>query len=159
MHEFPEGLRIATEADERSIFDLLKAAHADNGFGRMSRSKVWDMIRRATRDKFAVIAIAPGTERIEAAVCLDSTTEWYSDEWFYVDRFLFVHPEHRRSGHDLRLLRFVQWWAQETGATVSFGIYTRKRLAAKGRLYGRFARQVGVSFVIERELAQQAKVA
>lgn len=144
---FPAGLRPANRGDEQAVFDLCIAAWKDNGLAGLSELKVWQLIHRVIGQQHGVIAIAPGPERIEAGVCLDAMSEWYSDDWQYWERFLFVHPAHRRAGHEKRLFRFMQWWAQESGAPVIFGVASEKRTAAKTRLYARYGRPLGAMFV------------
>lgn len=144
---FPAGLRPARLGDEDALYDHLIAAHADNGLAPLDPTKIRPMLCRATRERLAVIAIAPGPERIEASVCLDACPEWYSDAWQYWERWLFVHPAHRRAGHARRLLQFIQWWAQESGSPVVFGVGSSTRMAAKNRLYARYGRAIGAMFV------------
>lgn len=144
---FPAGLRLAVPGDESRVFDLCLAAHADNGLAGMSRAKVWRMIDRIIIDQQGAIAIAPGPERFEAGVLLEVMSMWYSDDFQYWEQFLFVHPAHRRAGHAQRLLQFIQWWAQETGSPVVFGVGSTKRLAAKARLYSRYGTPIGAMFI------------
>ena len=96
----------------------------------------------------AVIAVIDGPERIEAAVCLDAIQHWYSDTWFYCDRFVYVHPRHRRSRHVFRLLEFAAWWQEIQQCPVVLSIETLQRMEQKIKLYRRFGRQIGGSFLI-----------
>lgn len=96
----------------------------------------------------AVIAVIDGPERIEAAVCLDAIQHWYSDTWFYCDRFLYVHPLHRRSRHAVRLMKFVLWWQEMQQCPVVLSIESFHRTDRKIDLYRRYGRQIGGSFLI-----------
>lgn len=124
--------------------------HADNGLCAMSPSKVMDLLHRVCRggQPPAAIAIIEGPERIEAAICLDAMQHWYSDDWFWVDRFIYVHPLHRKSRRVFTLLRFAEWWHQQTGAPVVLTIETQHDVARKAKLYSRFGRLIGGTFVI-----------
>lgn len=146
-HSFPHGLKIAVTGDEQAVFDLCLAAWRDNALAGLSEPKVWAMLRRIITDQHGVVAVIPGHGRLVGGVCLDAVSEWYSDDWQYWERFLFVHPAHRRSGHEKRLFRFMEWWAQESGAPVIFGVASEKRMAAKTRLYARYGRPIGAMFV------------
>jgi len=135
--------------------------HADNGGFPISPGKVMALVKRAcwrSGNPPAVIGLIDGPDRIEAAVCLDCIQHWYSDAWFWVDRFLYVHPAHRRSRHAIRLLRFCRWWYEANGrsAPVVLSIETLNERESKERLYSRYARRVGASFVIGKLPVEEA---
>src|SRR4051794_23816185 len=108
--QLPKGVRLAGPSDVERLCDFCWVSHADNGLFPLAPAKVVELLKRACwrpNDRPpAVIALIDGPDRIEAAVCLDAMTHWYSNDWLYVDRFLYVHPAHRRSRHAFRLLQF-----------------------------------------------------
>lgn len=152
MTEPPRGVRIAEPADLDRLWDLCLVGHATNGAFRIAPHKIIAVLKRACwRNPDAVIGLIDGPERIEAAVCLMLGSHWYSEDLYWSDRFLYVHPAHRRSRHAFRLFRFVEWWANVVGAPcgapVVMSIETFDRLGAKEALFGRYARRVGASYL------------
>lgn len=164
-------MRLAEPVDVPRLWHLCEVAHADNGAFSLSPAKVITLLKRAawrSGDPPAVIGLIDGPDRIEAAICLDAIQHWYSDQWFWCDRFAYVHPAHRRSRHAFRLLQFCRAWyetaAKPMGTVIVVSIETLHSLGAKERLYGRYARRVGASFVfgempMERTDAECARVA
>jgi GNAT superfamily N-acetyltransferase len=150
--QLPKGVRLAGPDDVERLCDFCWVSHADNGLFPLAPAKVVELLKRAccrpADHPPAVIALIDGPDRIEAAACLDAMTHWYSNDWLYVDRFLYVHPAHRRSRHAFRLLQFCRFWYEANGVPVVLSIETMKEREGKERLYSRYARRVGASFVI-----------
>jgi len=149
--KLPDRVRLAQPSDLDRLCDFCWVAAADNGLFPLAPAKVIDLLKRAcwrSSDPPAVIGLIDGPGRIEAAVYLDAMTHWYSNYWLYVDRFLYVHPAHRRSRHAFRLLQFCRFWYEANGVPVVLTIETLKEREGKERLYSRYARRVGASFVI-----------
>jgi hypothetical protein len=150
-------VRLATEADEAAVFELLLALYDDNAFGAhpVNPDKVLAMIRRGTRKEGAFIGVIDGPDgRIAASAALDMTPYWYSDDWFLNEQWFFVRPECRSAHLERALFR----WAEQIrrlmeGAggrwEIVMGFWTPVRLAAKIRLWSRYARQVGAVFIMD----------
>ena len=161
-------MRFAEPEDYPRLWQFCEVMHADNGVFRLAPHKVISLLKRACwkpgQPPAAIIGIINGPERVEAAVCLDLMQHWYSDDWFYADRFLYVHPAHRRSRHASKLFTFCERWHKMTDLPLVISIETLYEREAKERLYGRYARRVGASFVfgklpMERIDAECARVA
>lgn len=147
-------MRYAEPADWPRLQHFCQVMHADNGVFALAAHKVNALLKQAcwkqTDVPPAVIGLIDGPERIEAAVCLQMMQHWYSDQWFYADRFLYVHPAHRRSRHAFKLFQFCRSWHKMVEVPVVLSIETLHDREAKERLYGRYGRRVGASFVIGR---------
>jgi hypothetical protein len=150
--KFPDGLRMARRGDEDRLFALFAVAHAENGYGEMDAAKVREVIARGCVGDRVVIALAEGPERIEAAIGLHPQRQWYaSDElsnYYNTDLLIYVHPLHRRSRHATRLFRFAQWWERESKMPVILGLMPKDDLTGKEKLFQRFGRKIGASFMI-----------
>ena len=158
----PDNVRVATEADEAKLFDLLMALYKDNNFGIPPRPMdVRQEIRAGTREKNGVlIAVIDGDEEtLAGSVCITPLTWWYNKapEMFYLNElWLFVRPEYRRHTtyfNDLfETMNAYKALMDETmGRDVPLvtGALSRKRLPAKMRLWGRYAQMVGGVFVCD----------
>lgn len=152
MIEFPQGLRMAVAGDEGRLFTLFCMAHAENGYGDLDPVPVKAAIERGCRGDGCVIAVVDGPERIEAAVGLHPEKRWYStnapENYYHSDLLVYVHPLHRKSRHAMKLLRFAQWWEQETGLPVMLGLMPKDDFKSKERLFEGFGRRVASVFLI-----------
>lgn len=161
--ENPSGIIKAGPGDEREIFDVLTRLHEENGMWPMNPMLVEAEIMKATRGSKtepAVIGLLRGGEKkeIEGMVWLLLVSPWYSDWYYWMERLLFVLPEHRRSTHAKRLIAFAKWCADtmtdgvkdaggaQTEVPLMIGIQTFKSLEPKMRLYQRSFNQVGALF-------------
>lgn len=148
-------MRLARPGDEERLWEFCRDGALDSALFPVSESKIREVIYRAcNRDtpeaqrQPCVIAIIDGPERIEASVCLDSATPWYSAQWIYQDKWIHVHYLHRNSRHVYHLMQFVHWWHKQTGQVVAFGIETRTDLARKYRFYRRHGTCLGAAFAL-----------
>jgi GNAT superfamily N-acetyltransferase len=126
--------------------------HAEVGFFSCSEERLRATLRRMLASPPAVVAVVDGPDRLEAGIGLDFIQHWYSEDWFWADKFITVHPLHRRQRHHDKLLDFAVWWyetvAKPAGSVVIISIETMRRLGAKERLFASRARRVGGSYLI-----------
>jgi hypothetical protein len=149
---------MATERDESSLFDLLMALNADNGFGvPVSSERVLAAIQLGTRQRGGIIGVIDGPDgRIMGSISLVMAQFWYSDAWFLQEGWVFVRPEARASHHYRDLFLFANWARLQMGTEPTTGrpwlvqtsVWSLNRLPAKLRLWARFGRQVGGIFLI-----------
>lgn len=148
----PEGVRIAVQADEKAIFDLLMTRAAEeNALAPVNEFKVLSTIKLATERKGAVIGVIEEQSEIAASVGLIMGQFWYSEQWHYQDLWCYVHPEYRRhrrgnTNFAQMLLQFVKWWGEQAGACVFMGVATTDRTLAKVRLFARQMPIIGAGF-------------
>jgi hypothetical protein len=154
----PATVRMATAADEEPLFDLLFEMYGENAIGGhpVSRDKVMAAIRKGTRQQGTFIGVIDGPDgRPAASMALELTDYWYSDDWFLHERWLFVRGDSRHSRYDEALFRWADGirrdMGQRTGQRweIVMAFWTPARLAAKLRLWGRYARQVGGVFIMD----------
>jgi hypothetical protein len=152
MTEFPKGVRLAQQGDERRIFDLFAMAHAENGFGDMDPAVVHAAIAKGCNREGVVIALIDGPERIEATLGLMAEKKWYCTDapknWYWTDMLLYVHPLHRRSRHALRLFQFARWWQSKIQMPVTLGVMAREEGDRKKKLFERQGREIGTVYEI-----------
>ncbi len=149
--EQPPGVRIASEADRGSLADLILAgANRGHTLTRADPGSVRVAIDRAIDRDGLVFAVIGTANLIEGGIGLQPARLWLGgdDDWYWTDLGLYVREEYRKSSHGRRLLRWVQWWAQETGQPVYFSLLPADRMEAKERLFGRFGRRVGSVYLI-----------
>src|SRR5215471_8574177 len=90
------GVRLATPADEAQIFTLLLMLHGEMGLFNVNHDKVLAGIRWATERKGGLIFCIDEGPRIVATMAMTIACEWYSDDEYLLERWNFVHPQHRK---------------------------------------------------------------
>lgn len=150
--QFPAGVRLAQPGDEAGLLELFLLAHHENGWGGVDVQHVRRVIGMATgqNEEGVVVGVIAGPERVEAALGLTLTKQWYGTDadWFWTEMLVYVHPEHRRSRHAVRLMRFAQWWGAESGKPVVISSSPVEGAAAKARFFSRFGAVCSVSFLV-----------
>lgn len=146
----PAQVRLATEADEQKLFDLLMLLAAENAMDPVSDTKVMDMIRHATRREGGVIGIIDAPDgSIAATVGITMAQWWYSNAWRCEEAWSFVHPDHRGGNgrYAKQLIQFSKWWGEQLGMPVLMGVLSTHRTLGKIRLYARNIPVVGALFL------------
>lgn len=147
MTDKPLNVRIAMPKDDDNIFKILMLAYEENGAMPISNYRVWEMIRKATRQKGGVMGIIENSDKVEGILSLRLARFEYTDDWHLEDICNFVHPDHRKSNHAKDLFQFGKYIAEEMKFPLFIGIITGKRLEAKRRFYQRQAKEVGSVYV------------
>lgn len=147
------GVRLATPEDETQLFALLCLLHQEMAFFSLNPEKLIAGIRWATERKGGVIFVIEEGAKIVATLGMTIASDWYSDDEYLLERWNFVHPNHRRnSDYARKLLEQGKWsheWFRAQGKSLPFfcGINTFDRLEAKVRLYARHMPCIGAYFM------------
>lgn len=153
----PQGVRIAVQADEQRLYDVLQDLYRENflGFTR-SDAKVWAHIRHCCRAGGGVAGIVEQDGRIVATVGIVFSTMWYSEDPYLSELWLFVHPDYRREGHADRLVDFCRFYRDQCRSSVNgralpliTSVTSHTRLKAKMRWWQKWSALVGAIFVID----------
>ena len=91
------------------------------------------------RPTFMVI----GATSLQAAVGLYPTKRWNSKSLYLRGFYHFVHPAYRKSTHGKDLMRFAEWFSDESKMPLIWELLHPEKTEAKARLYGRRAVPVG----------------
>lgn len=159
----PHGVIRATPEYDEAIFKVLCRLHEENGMWPMNEEKVRLTIYNATHGSPTqpmIIGLILGEDKsIEGLVWLVLTDSWYTDFYCWMEKLLYVTPEHRRSTHAKRLVEFAKWCSDTTSERLKdgdgpqkeiplvIGIMTYKSLLPKMRLYQRQFKQTGAMFM------------
>ena len=152
----PQVVRFAVPQDARQILDLVRLVHAESGIFPLSEAKVLHEIDAAIRQESGVIGVigAPGSP--VGAAWLVGGTEWYTETPAFIERFVFVHPDHRdgtRYAGDL-----VDWTTSlsDRFGPLLIGVLNKHRAAAKLRWYQRkFGTPAGFYFTYNLQPLQE----
>lgn len=154
----PDSVRIAGKEDKQALYDCLMELWKDNWLGySMSPRKVWDAVHNCCDHKGAIAGIIEEEGKIVATVGIFFSQDWYSDQSYLRELWLFVCPEVRKGkSYANDLVAFSLWYrsaikSEETGELIPLvtGVNSRKRLAEKMRWWSRWSRLVGAVYLVE----------
>src|SRR5215467_13402292 len=98
------GVRYVTPTDEGQLFHLLSLMHQEMAFFSMNAAKVRDGIRVGTRRQGGLIFVIDEDNVVVASLGMILACDWYSDDWYWLERWNYVHPEHRQGNNYARRL-------------------------------------------------------
>jgi hypothetical protein len=151
----PPTVRIATEADEDGIIELLRMDHAENAsmVAPFDEAHVRTFVYAATRERIDTIGVIDGTDCLAGLVRLTPESWWFSPTWYVAERLLFVHPQYRRGTKARDLLKFamsfVDDMTREMGSTVFLvgSVVGTADVDRKSAVYGRLMTRGGGIFI------------
>lgn len=148
-------VRHATIADAEALYwHLLNDLNEDNSLGFVpSPIKVWEHVHACCTGKNGIAGVIDGPGGIIGSIGIECVQPWYSQDWFLMQVWQFVLPEHRRgTKHGEDLFAFAEfhrrYMCEHTGRDMLLEttVMSRKRLAAKTRLWRRHGQQIGAIF-------------
>lgn len=161
----PTSVRIAIEADEPAIVDLLVMEVQEHGgdVAPVDEERILEHVKMGTRKRGGIVGVIDGLNRKPVGtIGLIPMQWWFSQGYFIQELWLFVHRDHRRSRHAADLISFGNWaadsWSRAYGSrvyTVS-GVLTTKHAQEKMRLYRRLSNFHGGIFVYPEPGARSA---
>jgi len=131
------AVRLAIPADRAPLLDLLRLKHAEDGIGGFDPLKADAAVAQGLTCDRALIGVIRSGARVEASVGLFVTSPWDSTDEFLADRWLFVHPDHRRSEHAKKLMDFARWTARQLGRSLLMTAVYNEATAGKAMLFDR----------------------
>jgi hypothetical protein len=146
------AVRTATRADEQELLRLLHLMHIEGGLLDLDVDRARAMFEKAFNREGAIIGVI-GTDKIEGAIFLLLSQFWYSSNFHVEELFCFVDPNHRKSTHAKKLIRFAKDCARGLSVPLLIGVLSDKRTAAKVRLYrSQLGESAGQFFVFNSRL-------
>ena len=152
----PTSVRLATPADMAALYwHLMVDAQEDNGLWDPSPKKVLAHVKAACMGDRAVAGLIFEDGDLVGSTGIFLAQPWMSEAFFLSETWLFVREDARGGtnyGNDLA--DFAAWHREDmeerTGQKfiLQKAIVTRKRLAAKTRLWKRRAEHIGSVFWI-----------
>ena len=160
-------VRIASRDDEDALYDLMMALWRDNPLGLPYRPEVvLSAIRMGTRPEpgkpLAVIGVIDGENELLGSVGLFlGPAAWFVDDiWWLFEKWLYVRAtDPDRARHSDALFAFAAWARDKMRADIGPGYpfpievvmsWTGSdRHEAKDRLWSRYGKKVGSSFVLK----------
>lgn len=140
-------LRAASVTDEDAIVDLLRIMHREAPAGTWSETKV----RTAVRDCLATgaVILSLSNEVPVGTLGLCAASWWWSDDAILQEKWVFVHPQHRRAPHARALLEMARSIAKGARLPLLAGVTSGIRTEGKVKLFIRtFGAPIGASFLV-----------
>lgn len=133
-------VRVGTLNDLDEVMELAMMATDENAFAPPSSVKLLHQIYPALMQDHGIIGIVgePGGI-IEGVVLLRVGQIWYSDTPILEEKAIFVHPHYRaaKGGRARKLMEFSKQVSDTLGLTLTIGVLSDERTAAKVKAYGR----------------------
>lgn len=160
----PETVRIATVADEESIFwHLMGPMRDDNDLGLpVSPRSVYDTIHACCTGELSICGVIDGADGPVASIGIRGQYPWFSEEIILTQIWLFVIPEarsHARLGADL--FKFANWHREDMSRRVGYNmslentVLSLHNLPLKRRFWGRYGREIGHVFWVRGDDEQE----
>jgi len=151
---------VADASDCAEVIDLLRMKHGEDGLGRFSEERAHEsVVRGAVTKNMARIGVIRGKTRIEATVGLFVDRPFDSIDQYLFDRWLFVHPDNRRSEHAKDLIIWSKKIALCLGVPLVLTTIVNQTTANKAKLYERQMPEGGKIFVFNPILELQRQTA
>lgn len=132
-----DAVRLACPDDHDALMDLLRMKHDEDGLGRFDDRKASEAVERGVTRFRSMIGVIRGKTRVEASIGLYVETPWDSSDDHLADRWLFVHPQHRRSEHAKKMLHFAKWASEQLALPLLMTAFYNDQTAAKASLFDR----------------------
>lgn len=150
------SVRKATLADEAPLFWLLlNDLDADNSLGfKPSDKRVYEHVHSCCSGESGVAGVIEATDgSIIGSIGIECAQPWHSNDWFLIQVWQFVLPEHRHgTTHGEDLFAFAEGFRRHMakGAghdmILELSVMSHHRLDAKTRLWRRHGKQIGALF-------------
>lgn len=139
-------LRLARLEDVPAIFELLKGMAEEWPMVPVNHNRVFRKVHEVVSKGLALVVTVEGT--IVASAGLAPAQWWFSDEWFVGDFWVYVDKRWRRTRIAALLLGRIKEMAREMDMPIFVAVHTMNQASLKNRLYRRFFKPVGETFVV-----------
>lgn len=147
MRELP-ATRFARADDMEAVRDLLALMHREAPVGAWCEAAVREHLGAVMRDGCVVLSLA-GDGSPVGTLGLSPQQFWWSQDWSLQERWVFVHPQHRRAPHARALLVAARDAAISLSIPLVAGVFSDRRADAKVRLFSRVLGQpIGATFLV-----------
>lgn len=156
MIDHPQSVRIATMADMDALVNLCVVMHKECSMhGHFAEDRVREGLKPCLDREGGVVGAIDDGSQIAGAVSLFWGQHWYTHDWHWFDRFLYVRPSHRSENAWDDLSDFAKWFVDQVSPPgsdapmpLAIGVFQPPgRIEALCRLYRRKFVQVGGTFV------------
>lgn len=155
----PSVVRVAGPRDYDAVWQLMLMSYDENSVFPLHERKARFHVERAIFPERippedtgirGVVGVIGAAHKLEALAFLTIGTFWYSEALHLEEFMVFVHPDHRKSGHAKTLLDWMELQVHETGLPLMTGVFSESpRNAAKCRLYQRKFPKLGEFFYLK----------
>ena len=138
-------VRLARPGESQAVYDALLPMHGETAVASLNAEKAFAEVDRLVSQGTVLVSVQDG--EIRGSVGLYMPDWWYSDEVFVTDRWFFVHPAHRKSGHASRLIDGAKTVSDTLNVPLVLGIQTTVDTATKMKLFNRKMTLFGGAFI------------
>ena len=139
----------ATPEDADGMFDLLLMMYSENGTFSLNEAKVRALIDQCIARDRALAGVIRVDGKPVATIGMVIESFWWTDDECLVEKFNFVHPDHRRSGFAQSQIEFAKRCSDrlsDLNLPLFIGVLSNERTEAKLRFYRRHLQAAGAFF-------------
>lgn len=144
--EFSE-IRIAKDADEDALVELLEQMHGESGFGQLDPQRVRAAVRAGIARQGGIVGVVRGDAEVEATIGLFIGSSWYSRDPHLFDLWLYVGEPYRKSPHAKSLIMFAKQAALDLALPLVMTVISNQQTARKELLFERQIPKAGSLFL------------
>lgn len=123
-------MRVAEPSDFQALCDLLRLMHAEIGVLKVDEPKALETVRAVVQSRLCFVCETDG--QIVASLGLTFAEPfWYSKDQGLIDRWFFIHPEHRHATHASDLVVTAKKAARIAQVPLWLGISSTKKTVRK----------------------------
>lgn len=138
-------MRVAEPSDIDPIFELLKLMHAEVGILTVDEPKALGTIRAIVESRQCLVSTEAG--HIVASLGLTyAEPAWYSSDQGLVDKWFYIHPEHRGGTHAQDLILTAKKMARIAAVPLWVGVSATKKTVRKMLFLEKYMQPFGGMF-------------
>ena len=139
-------MRVAEAGDLQEVFDLLKGMYDEIGVLPLDEPKALETIRAVIEDRQCLVCTSDTGQIVASLGLVYGQPCWYSSHYGLVDRWFFVHPEHRGAPHAENMILTAKKMARIADVTLWVGVSSTKKTVKKMLFLEKYMRPFGGFF-------------
>lgn len=140
-------MRLGSAADAPAICELLGLARQEVPAGRWSEKRVAATVAECLETGGVILSLSH--DKPVGTLGFVPATFWWSDDPLLQEKWVFVHPQHRRAPHARAMLRLIKDIQRRAGMPLLIGVMSAIRTQGKiGLFRSEFGEPAGASFLV-----------
>jgi len=146
-------MRVAEIADLDDIWALLKTMHSEIGVLNLDEPKALETVRAVIESRACLLSTNDSGQIVASLGLVYGQPCWYSSDQGLVDRWFFVHPDHRGGNHASDLIVTAKKMARIANTTLWVGVSSTKKTVKKMLFLEKYMKPFGGFFFYQPEAA------
>ncbi len=148
-------MRIAEPSDLDAVCGLLRLMHTEVAVLTVDEPKALGTIRAVIDSRQCLVSEEAG-QIVGSLGLVYGEPFWYSSDQGLIDRWFFIHPDHRGGGHAQDLILTAKKLARIAGVPLWVGVSSTKKTVRKMLFLEKYMRPFGGIFYYEPDAEEAA---